>query len=87
MWWLELPILLLVAAAGYAGAPWWFVPLGGAALTMAGWWVKLRRLCRAPRVRWSNKFTAYLVTGVLGNICLAALSYAVGSVIGGWTNA
>ena len=79
-----LGILLLVGLAGYAGMPWWLVPLAAAGLTLEGWWLKLRLLLQHPRMPWSTKVTTYFVTGVLRDLCFAALAYAVGSAVRGF---
>ena len=80
-----LPIVVIVALAGYAGAPWWWsVVCGGACLTLEGWWDKLNDLRRHGRASWSTKITTYFVTGVLSNVCLAALGYGFGRLLRWW---
>jgi len=71
-------VMLLAAAAGWAGAPWWFPLLAGAALSIEGWWARLNITGRHRGLTWSNKITTYFITGVLSNICLAAASYGLG---------
>jgi hypothetical protein len=83
----ETLIILGVVLAGYTGAPWWLVLLGGAGLTTKGWWVKLTLLRQQPSVAWSTKFTAYFVTGVLSDMCFAALSYGLGCLLAWWVGA
>jgi hypothetical protein len=80
-----LPIVAIVALAGYAGAPWWWsVVCGGACLTLEGWWDKLKSM-RRHAAPWSTKITTYFVTGVLSNLCLAALGYGFGWLVRWWT--
>lgn len=77
---LAYAIILAMGLAGYAGTPWWLVLLGAACLTLDGWWMKLRLLHQHPRVPWSSKIMTYFVTGILGNIGFAALSFGVGRI-------
>jgi hypothetical protein len=77
---LTYAIIIVVGLAGYAGAPGWLVLPAAACLTFDGWWVKLRRLGRPPRVAWSSKTTTYFVTGIAIDICLAALGFGVGRI-------
>src|SRR5262245_46422424 len=77
----SLIIFLIVGLAGYAGTPWWFVLAGAAALTLDGWWMKLRLLRQEPRVVWSAKITTYFVTGIVTNVGFAAFVYAAGRVV------
>jgi hypothetical protein len=82
-----LPIVIIVALAGYAGAPfWWSVACGGACLTLEGWWEKLKSMHRHGRAAWSTKITTYFITSVLSNVCLAALGYGFGRLLG-WSTA
>ncbi|MBX9590781.1 MAG: hypothetical protein K2X43_15840 [Hyphomonadaceae bacterium] len=70
--------LAAMAAAGYLGTPLWVVLLGMAGIASEGWWMKLQRLRQHPDERWSNKVTAYFVTGLVANIGLSAVAYALG---------
>jgi hypothetical protein len=76
-----LGIVLLVALAGYAGMPPWLVPLAAAGLTLEGWWDKLLALRQRPREPWSSKVITYFVTGIVRDLCFAALAYAAGSAL------
>lgn len=80
----EYTILVVVALAGYTDAPWWFVLLGAAGITIEGWWLKLRLLRQPPSVPLSSKIITYFVTGVATNIGFAALSYLVGRMLRLW---
>ncbi len=75
---LDYIMLLLVAIAGFAGAPWWFVLMGTAGLTIDAWWVKLRLLRQPPSVPLSSKIITYFVTGILANLGFAALVFLCG---------
>jgi phosphatidylglycerophosphate synthase len=80
------PIVVIVALAGYAGAPWWWSLLcGGACLTLEGWWEKFKSMRRHGRASWSTKITTYFITSVLSNVCLAALGYGFGRLLRLWT--
>ena len=81
-----LPIVVIVALAGYAGAPWWWsLVCGAACLTLEGWWEKLKSMSRHGRASWSTKITTYFITSVLSNVCLAALAYGFGRLVRSWT--
>jgi hypothetical protein len=73
-------IILAVAAAGWADAPGWFILLGAFGLAIEGWWARLGLLRHYPRAL-STKKTTYAVAGMVGNLGVAALSYAVGSLL------
>jgi hypothetical protein len=76
----NLVIFLVIGLAGYAGTSWWFVLAGAVALTLDGWWAKLRLLRHEPRMTWSSKITTYFVTGFVTNIGFAAFVYGAGRV-------
>ena len=44
-------ILAAMAFAGYAGGSGWSMPAGAAAMTVGGWWRKVRLLRQHPQVR------------------------------------
>ena len=69
-----------LAAAGYAGWPWWSVLPGAGALTLHGWWTQLWRLGEPEHDAWSKKITAYFVTGVAADVVFAVVSFGVGRV-------
>jgi hypothetical protein len=71
-------LLLVAAAAGWVGAPWWFPLLAGAALSIETWWTKLNITGRHRGLSWSNKITTYFITGIFSNVALAAGSYGLG---------
>jgi hypothetical protein len=70
-------LLAIMAAAGYAAAPWWVVLLGVAGIASEGWWAKLPWLHR-PGPAWSAKITTYFVSGLLANVGVSALAYGAG---------
>jgi hypothetical protein len=74
-------VILAMGLAGYAGFPWWLVPVGAIALTLGPWWVKLLRMAREPHAAWSSKATTYFVTGVILDIALAALAFGAGRLV------
>jgi hypothetical protein len=76
---LQYGTLIVVAAIGFAGGPWWAAVLGAIALTIDGWRTTLGLLRQYPRVPLSSKKITYLLTGVLSNLILAGLSYLVGA--------
>ena len=80
----ELLILAAVALAGYAGWPGWSVLAGAAALTVVGWWRKVRLLRQHPRVPFSSKMITYFVVGIVMNVLLTAASYLAGQVLRRW---
>jgi hypothetical protein len=75
---LAVAVILAMGLAGYAGLPWWSVLPGAAGLTLGGWWMKLQRLHRPPRERWSKKITTYFVTGMVVDVGFAAASFGLG---------
>jgi hypothetical protein len=79
---LQYSILIVVAAVGFAGGPWWAAVLGAIALTIDGWRTTLGLLRQNPRVPLSSKKITYLLTGVLSNLVLAGLSYLAGTSLG-----
>jgi hypothetical protein len=81
---LELPILAVVALAGYADASGWSVPVGAAALTIASWWRKMRLLRQHPQVPFSSKITTYLIVSVVIYVGLALVSYGAGLAVRRW---
>ena len=60
-----------MAFAGYVGASGWWVLLAAAAMTVAGWWRKVRLLRQHPQVPFSTKMTTYLVVSIAINVGLA----------------
>ena len=80
----ELFILAAVAFAGSAEAPGAWALIGAGALTLAGWWRKVRLLRQHPQVPFSTKMTTYLVVSVLINLGLASASYLVGHALRRW---
>jgi hypothetical protein len=79
---LQYMTLIVVAAVGFAGGPWWVAVIGAAALTIDGWRMMLGLLRQNQRLALSSKKITYFVTGVLSNIVLASLSYLVGAGLG-----
>jgi len=80
------PIVIIVALAGYTGAPgWWSLLCGAACLTLVGWWEKLNTMRRHGRAAWSKKIATYFITSVLSNVCLAALGFGFGRLLRLWT--
>ena len=77
---LELTILGAVAAAGYLGAPGWWVLPAAAAMTIAGWWRKVVLLRQHPQVPFSTKMTTYLVVSIAINIGAAMLALLAGRI-------
>jgi hypothetical protein len=84
VWSLELLILAGVASAGYAGAAGWWLLAGAAAMTVAGWWRKIRLLRQHPQVPLSTKMTTYLVVSVAINIVFATAALIAGRVARWW---
>jgi hypothetical protein len=77
-----LAVLMLIAiAAGWAGAPWWFPLLAGAALSIKEWWAKLNITGRHRGLSWSSKITTYFITGVLSNMVLAVGGFGLGRLL------
>ena len=72
-------VVLAMALAGYMGAPAWAVLPGAACLTLDGW--RPWRLGRQARGPWTSKATTYLVTGVVADLVLAALSFGAGRIV------
>jgi hypothetical protein len=68
--------LLVMAAAGYLEAPGWLVLVGAAALVLADW--GLRGLPPLSRMVWTSKTITYIATGVVANLILVALAFAMG---------
>jgi hypothetical protein len=81
---LEYAIIFIVALAGYTDASAWLVIAGGVALTIEGWAMKFRLLREQPSVALSSKIATYFVTGIAGNMFLAALSFGVGQIVRAW---
>lgn len=75
---LERVMLVVVAVAGFVGAPAWFIFLAAGGLTIEDW-AKLWPL-RSPALVLSAKMITYFVTGVVANVFYAAVSYGVGAV-------
>jgi hypothetical protein len=67
---------LATAAAGYLQAPAWLVLAGAAGLVLADW--GLRGLPPLSRMDWTSKTITYFVAGVVANLILAALAFAMG---------
>ena len=83
---IALGIILLIGLAGYAGLPAWLVLLAATGLTLRDWGAKLLLLLQQPREPWSAKVTTYFITGVIRDLCFAALAYTAGSAVRGfWT--
>ena len=78
---LTFAITALMALAGYAGAPWWVTLFGVVGIASEGWWMKVQRLRQHPDQPWSTKVKAYFVTGILANIGISAIGYAVGRIL------
>ena len=75
---LEFLILAGVAVAGYADkSAWWVLP-AAAAMTIGGWWRKVRLLRQHPQVPFSTKMTTYLVASIAINLGFATLSLLAG---------
>lgn len=81
---LEFLVLAAMAFAGYAGGSGWLTLAGAAAMTLGGWWRKVRLLRQHPQVPFSTKMTTYLVVSVVLNIGLAAASYVAGRAASRW---
>ena len=81
---LEFLIVAGVAIAGYAGASGWWVLLAAAAMTIAGWWRKVKLLRQHPQVPFSSKMTTYLVVSIVIYIGLAVASYGAGQALRRW---
>ncbi len=77
---LEFLIVAGVAMAGYAGASGWWVLLAAAAMTIAGWWRKVKLLRQHPQVRFSSKMTTYLVASIAINVGFAILALLAGRI-------
>jgi hypothetical protein len=75
---LEFLILGALALAGYVGGSGWWVPLAAAAMTIAGWWRKVKLLRQHPQVPFSSKMTTYLVASIAINLGFATLSLLAG---------
>jgi hypothetical protein len=78
---LELAIVGAVAACGYIGAPGWWVLPAAAAMTIAGWWRKVRLLRQHPQVPFSSKMITYLVVSIAINITAATLALLAGRIV------
>jgi hypothetical protein len=81
---LEFLILAGVAWAGYADAAGWWLLVGAAAMTVAGWARKIRLLRQHPQVPLSTKMTTYLIVSVGINVAFAVLALIAGRVLGWW---
>lgn len=81
---LEFLILAAMAFAGYAGGSGWLTLAGAIAMTVGGWWRKVRLLREHPRVPFSSKMTTYLVVSIVINIVFATASYVAGRALGRW---
>jgi len=79
---LEFLILATTAIAGYVGASGWWVLLAAAAMTVAGWWRKVRLLREHPQVPFSTKMTTYLVVSIAINLGVATLALLAGRIAG-----
>ena len=77
---LEFLILAAIAIAGYVGASGWWVLLAAAAMTVAGWWRKVRLLRQHPQVPFSTKMTTYLVVSIAINLGVATLALLAGRI-------
>ncbi len=78
---LEFVILAGLAYTGYAAESGWWVLAGAAAMTIAGWWRKVKLLRQHPQVPFSSKMTTYLVVSVAVNLAYAIASLAVGRLL------
>ena len=76
----EFMILAGVAVGGYVGASGWWVLLAAAAMTVAGWWRKVRLLRQHPQVPFSTKMTTYLVVSIAINLGVATLALLAGCI-------
>ncbi len=76
---LAFVVLLALGAGGYANGPAWLVPAAAAFLTLADWqpW----RLARQVRAPWSSKAAAYLVSGFIAQLVMAALAFGAGRLL------
>jgi hypothetical protein len=81
---LEFLILAGVAWAGYAQAAGWWVLVGAAAMTLAGWARKIWLLRQHPQVPLSTKMTTYLVVSIGLNVVVATLALIAGRVLRWW---
>ena len=77
---LEFLILAGLGVAGYAGAALWWVMPAAAAMTVAGWWKKVRLLRQHPNVPFSTKMTTFLVVSIAINVSFATIAYVLGRV-------
>lgn len=81
---LDLLIVAAMVFAGYAGGSGWLVLAGAAAMTVGGWWEKMRLLRQQPRVPFSKKMTAYLLVSIVINLGFTVAGYIAGSVLQRW---
>jgi len=77
---LEFLILAALAFAAYVGASGWWVLPAAAAMTVAGWWRKVRLLRQHPQVPFSTKMTTYLIVSIAINLGLAILALLAGRI-------
>ena len=77
---LEFLILAAVAFAGYAGGVGVVGAAGGGAMTIAGWWRKVKLLRQHPQVPFSSKMTTYLVASIAINLGFATVSLLAGRI-------
>ena len=77
---LEFLILAATAFAAHAGASGWWVLPAAAAMTVAGWWRKVKLLRQHPQVPFSTKMTTYLVASIAINVGFATLALLVGRI-------
>ena len=54
--------------------------LAAAAMTVAGWWRKVRLLRQHPQVPFSTKMTTYLVVSIAINLGVATLALLAGRI-------
>ena len=68
--------VVAMSVAGYLQAPGWLILAAAGGLTLADW--GLRGLPPRSRMAWTSKTTTYFVAGVVANVILVALAFAVG---------
>jgi hypothetical protein len=77
---LEFLILGAMALAGYVGGSGWWVLPAAAAMTVAGWWRKVKLLRQHPQVPFSSKMTTYLVASIAINLGFATVALLAGRI-------
>ena len=74
----EFLILLGSILMGFAGAPWWIVPIAAALLTLSVVSGDARFAHRYPRVGVFRVFAIAISLSVINNLAFAGLSYGLG---------